>query len=230
MGNLPSRPGDFGRYVPEGLKLLVNDLAEQLEKAAKAGDENRVRELIEAGADVNGGGIPPFLWACFKGHKEIVRLCIANGANVNYDGFDEGTLLMTASLNGDTEFIDYLISVGAEVNLAMPLGGETALHHAAYANKPKSVDRLLHHGAIINQRAKSGGTTALNNFRTIHGDTPLHIAAVCAGKTLIERLLSASADNTITNANGKTPFDLAKEHERTSEILEVLAINPSKGT
>ncbi len=205
----------------------MNDLAEQLVKAAKAGDENRVRELIEAGVDVNAGDIPAFLWACFKGHKAIVRLCIANGANVNYDGFDEGTLLTTAALNGDIEFMDYLISEGAEVNHAMPLGGETALHHAAYGNQSKSVEKLLHHGAIVNHRAKSGGTTALNNFLTIHGDTPLHIAAVCAGKTLIEQLLAASADKKITNANGKTPFDLAKGHKRPSDVLDVLAVNPS---
>ena len=208
----------------------MTELAEQLETAAKAGDENRVRELILAGADVNAGDIPAFLWACFKGHKGIVRLLIANDANVNYDGFDEGTLLMTAALNGDTEFIDYLISVGAEVNLAMPLGGETALHHAAYANQSSSVERLLHHGAAINHRSKSAGTTSLNNFLTIHGDTPLHIAAVCADRMLIDQLLSGTADKHITNAKGQTPFDLATEHERPVEILELLAVNLKNGT
>ncbi len=204
----------------------MTDASEQLKEAAKAGDERKVRELIEAGVDVNVGDIPAFLWACFNGHKAIVRLCIAHGANVNYDGFDEGTLLTTAALFGDPEFIDELVAEGAEVDLAMPSGGETALHHAAYGNQPASVERLLHHGATVNQRAKSGGTTSLNHFRTIHGDTPLHIAAVRADRILIDRLLAASADKTIRNDHGKTPFDLARDHERPGEVLEALAVDP----
>lgn len=200
---------------------------QQLKDAAKAGDLSKVRELIEAGADVNAGDIPAFLWAYFEGHKDVVRLFVTHGANVNYDGFDEGTLLTTAALFGDPEFIDYLVSEGAEVNLALPLGGDTALHHAAYGNQPTSVERLLHHGAHIDKKAKSGGTTSLTNFLTIHGDTPLHIAAVRADRMLIEQLLSASADKRMTNANGKTPFDLAKEHERPADVLELLAVNPS---
>lgn len=204
----------------------MTDLTEELIKAAKAGDEKQVREFIEAGADINAGEIPAFLWAYFEGHKEIVRLFVSHGANVNYDGFDEGTLLTTASLFGDTDFIDYLITVGAQVNLAMPLGGETALHHGAYGNQSSSVERLLHHGADVNQRAKSSGKTSLNNFRTIHGDTPLHVAAVRADQILIVQLLSASADKEITNTNGKTPHDLAKEHERPAEVLNVLAVHP----
>lgn len=207
----------------------MTDLDKQLKDAAKAGDLVKVRELIEAGVDVNAGDIPAFLWAYFEGHKEIVRLFVANGANVNYDGFDEGTLLTTAALFGDAEFIDYLISNGAEVNLGLPLGGDTALHHAAYGNQAASVERLLHHGAIIDQRAKSSGTTSLNNFLTIQGEAPLHIAAVRADRELVEQLLSASADKEITNANGKTPFDLAKEHDRAADILEVLTTHPSSG-
>jgi len=205
----------------------MTDQTQQLKEAAKAGDEVKVRSLIEAGADVNAGDIPAFLWAYFEGHKEIVRLCIANGAEVNYDGFDEGTLLTFTALFGDIEFMDYLISEGAEVNLALPLGGDTALHHAAYGNQTASVDRLLHHGACVNQRAKTTGTTSLTNFATIHGETPLHIAAVRADKPLIDQLLAAAADKQIINDNGKTPFDLAKEHNRPKEVLESLAIGPS---
>lgn len=160
----------------------MNDLTQQLKDAAKAGDEEKVRRLIDEGADVNAGDIPAFLWAYFEGHKGIVRLCIANGANINFDGFDEGTLLTFASLFGDIEFIDYLVAEGANVNLALPFGGDTALHHAAYGNQAESIERLLHHGAEINQRAKSCGSTSLTNFLEIRGETPLHIAAVSADK------------------------------------------------
>jgi len=198
----------------------------QLKEAAQAGDESKVRELVEAGADVNdAGGLPAFFWALFNGHTDIVRWCIANGGDVHFDDF-EGTLLNCVVQRDDIELIDFLIAEGADVNQTMPKCGTTALHCAAYGNHPASVERLIHHGAIVNQRAKSEGETSYSQpFRTIYGDTPLHIAAVLADRIVIDKLLAASADKRITNTNGKTPFDLAEEHERPAGILEVLALD-----
>lgn len=51
---------------------------------------------------------------------------------------------------------------------------------------------------------------------------PLHIAAVAADEEVIKVLLDAGADKTIQTSKGKTPFTLAKGHQRSKEILELL--------
>lgn len=200
------------------------NLNEVLLEAAKQGNLNEVQHLVEHGADVNvvdDDGVTPFLWAYFKGHKDIVKYLLSKGGNINYDGFDEGTLLMAAA--GDVEFVSFLLDAGAEVNHPMPRGGETALHHAASKKGQTAVVKLLiERGGNVNHRAKSNAYSALNYFGTFWGETPLHVAAVCGDREMIEVLLAASADKTIHTAEGKTPFILAKEHQRSAEILELL--------
>jgi len=52
--------------------------------AAEEGNVEAVKQHLAAGTDVNlGGGATPLHPATYSGHKEIVELLIANGANVN---------------------------------------------------------------------------------------------------------------------------------------------------
>ena len=52
--------------------------------AARDGNIKAVKQHLAAGTDVNlGGGATPLHPATYSGHKEIVELLIANGANVN---------------------------------------------------------------------------------------------------------------------------------------------------
>ena len=92
---------------------------------------HEVRRLVELGADINHGHRPSFLGAYFSGHREIVRYLLDNGGEVNHDRHSEVSLLMAAVNMEDIEFAEYLIEAGADVNLALPRGGETALHKAA---------------------------------------------------------------------------------------------------
>ena len=53
-------------------------------EAAREGNIEAVKQHLAAGTDVNlGGGATPLHPATYSGHKEIVELLIANGANVN---------------------------------------------------------------------------------------------------------------------------------------------------
>ena len=55
--------------------------------AAEQGDIKAVKQHLDAGADfdaaVGEGGMTPLFIAARQGHKEIVELLIANGADVN---------------------------------------------------------------------------------------------------------------------------------------------------
>ncbi len=59
-----------------------------IHEAAHLGDIEAVKHHLAAGTDVNVLGdedyeAPPLYWAAHGGHKEIVELLIANGANLN---------------------------------------------------------------------------------------------------------------------------------------------------
>ncbi|MDE0637541.1 MAG: ankyrin repeat domain-containing protein [Candidatus Poribacteria bacterium] len=192
-------------------------LGESLITAAKRGDMTQVRELVENGADPNYSWIPPFMWAYFERNVDIAKYLIEQGGNVNHDAFSEGVLLSFAARDGELRFCEYLIDVGADVNHAMPKGGETPLHNAAEANQLSAIDMLIEHGAEVNQRSKSGESEL--EFGPMDGETPLHIAAALASVGVIRFLLSQGADKTIRNFSGMSPYDFAVQKNDLKQSL-----------
>lgn len=201
-----------------------NNINDQLAQAAMAGHFDEVRRLVEIGADVNYGDKSPFLGAYFNAHKEIARYLLDNGGNINHDKHSEVSLLMAAVNMEDIEFAAYLIEAGADVNLGLPRGGETALHKAAVNNKFKSMQLLINKGGEVNRRTKDGGRSEMAVFGELWGECPLHIAAVRSDRNVIELLLNAGADKTIITSQGKTPFDYAVQYERSRDITKLLQI------
>ena len=195
---------------------------ETLIQASQEGNFNEVRRLVEEGADVNYGNIPSFSWAYFKGHTNISKWLLSQGGNVNHDGFSEMTLLMAATVRDDVEFAAFLIDTGADVNLPLPAGGETALHKAAIQNRLETMKLLIQRGGDVNRQTKIGGKTEMDFFGTVWGETPLHIAAVAADAKVVEVLISAGADKTLKTAKGDTPLDYARRHKRSAEIIRLL--------
>ena len=198
------------------------DINVALIQAVKNGNYDEVRRQVEQGADVNYGEIPPFFWAYFKGHTDLCKWLLSKGGNINHDRFSEMTLLMSATVRGDVEFASFLIDAGADVNLQLPAGGETALHKAAVRSQPETMKLLIQRGGDVNRQTKVGGRTEMDFFGRVWGETPLHIAAVAADKETIEVLLDAGADQTVKTAKGDIPFDYAQRHERPEEIIRLL--------
>ena len=86
-----------------------------LHEAAKNGDIEDVRELLEAGADVNGlnsEGATPLHWAAFKGHVDVAKLLIKRGAKVNAVTKKGSTPLRLATTHKREEMIKLLKSRG----------------------------------------------------------------------------------------------------------------------
>jgi ankyrin repeat protein len=192
--------------------------------AVKEGKLPEVRRLVEEGADVNACDdyrVTPLLWALFNRHADVARYLVEMGANVNYEDFPEGHPLMFAV--EQPEMISLLLSAGADVDLRLPHGGETALHAAAAANAVEGARVLIHAGADVNARVNSGaGTHLLGGGALLWGETPLHFAAAYADRELIEALLAAGADLSIPNAHGELPAAYAGRHRRHQELLELL--------
>jgi len=132
--------------------------------AAKTGNIEAVKQHLNDGADVelkcvNCGGTV-LGHAAYGGHKEIAKLLIAKGADVNTKNKDSTTPLHQASLGGHKEVAELLIGKGADVNAKVVSGtkqGLTPLDAANARNKPETADLLRKHGGKTGEELKAEG-------------------------------------------------------------------------
>ena len=83
-------------------------------KTIESGDSDKVKRLIEEGADVNAKdnyGNTALMWASQHGYIEVAKLLIEAGADVNLRGT---TALMIALEEGHTEIVELLKEAGAK--------------------------------------------------------------------------------------------------------------------
>ena len=150
--NVNSRGGSYGRTP--------------LMWAANRGRDQVVRELIRAGADVNGKDIDKrtaLHWASSCGHSNVVKTLAEAGANLNEQDEDGMTPLMEAAYWGNANVVVELIRAGADVSIVSShkchtylsvAAGSTALHFAAKVNSIKCGVLLVEAGADTRTRNK----------------------------------------------------------------------------
>jgi len=101
--------------------------------AAKGGDIDEVRRLLDGGAKVNVKDkeeMTPLCFAAMRDHTEIAALLIHRGADVNAPNHDGWTPLHIAGGGGRTATVSLLLDRGADVNARMD-DGTTPLYVAA---------------------------------------------------------------------------------------------------
>jgi len=177
----------FAVFVICSISLLSGDAfadPAHMADAIMRGDMDRVKNLIEEGADVNAKGImdPPLSMAAMRGNEDIVRLLIGAGADVNAVGRDGQTALHKTRSGNVAEL---LIANGANVNAktsedARWRQGWTPLHMAVSLNRRKEVAQLL--------IAKGADINAMN----ADGETPLDVVK-WSGKDMAELLIANGA-------------------------------------
>lgn len=101
------------------------------------------------------------------------------------------------------------LKAGADVH-AIDTNGVTALHHAARFRNLIAVRTLIEHGANVNQACRKSGSTPLHRAVVSSG------APNTAGKRqeaikIIQLLIAAGADPSITNKSGRIPADYVKD-------------------
>ncbi|XP_061181464.1 ankyrin repeat and MYND domain-containing protein 2-like isoform X1 [Saccostrea echinata] len=84
-------------------------------------------------------GMTPLQHAAFRGHKEMVELFLANGANVNSDKHENSySTLMFAALSGNAEVTRLVLEAGAKVDHVNSVG-RTAAQMAAFVGQHQCV-------------------------------------------------------------------------------------------
>lgn len=121
-----------------------------LSMAARRGDLDRLRELIDQGADVQGMDANyefPLQLATRWGHTEAMSLLLDAGASPNAN-YEHWTMLHEASANGCEDAVELLLSRGAVVNV-LDDQLRTALTLCVPVGSTKVARALIKHGAEV---------------------------------------------------------------------------------
>ncbi|KAF0247509.1 MAG: ankyrin repeat protein [bacterium] len=150
-----------------------------------------------------------------KGYKEIVRLLLDKGADVNnHDSYNGNTALIYAAIYGQTEIAEMLLKKGANVN-AKSHEYQTALIVACqpsiYSCEPGNIETLK---LLIKNGASINDINAL-------GKTSLMMASNCSNEDIVRVLLNAGADSDIKDRKGQTALMIAIENGKEN-IVNIL--------
>jgi ankyrin repeat protein len=136
-----------------------------IHQAAKNGNINRVRNLLNQGTNVNArehGGGTPLHFAAVHGRLNMVRFLLSRGASVNARNQNGKTPLHKAAMDDHVRIIEELLRRGARMS-ARDKWGRTPLHDAVIHYSTRAVRSFIEAGAKL-------------SYRNVNSKTPLNVA------------------------------------------------------
>ena len=226
----------------------------RLVDAARGRDASEVRELLDAGADVNArqpDGATALHWAAHWDDAELASLLLHAGADVDADGAYGVTPLSLAAANASASLVELLLDAGADPNAARD-SGETPLMRAAATGSVAGVRALLAAGAKVDAADPVGAQTPLMlaasgrhadvlavllahgadvEARSRLGFTPLLFAAREGDLTSARRLVAAGADVGAAMPDGTSALIVAtvRGQVRVAQFLLAAGADPNAG-
>ncbi|KAF5637798.1 Pfs NACHT and ankyrin domain protein [Fusarium sp. NRRL 52700] len=144
------------------VKILLDKGAKSNICAKRPGDGylEVVRYLLENGCDDDSAdGVPgwdAFIIACERGKIDIVKYFVEErDINVDRNGSNSITPLITAAQSQQTAIMEYLAKRGAYID-AIDNDGSTALHHAVTKKRVGAVEWLVKQGAEVRKQNDNG--------------------------------------------------------------------------
>ncbi|XP_068116938.1 protein phosphatase 1 regulatory subunit 12A-like isoform X4 [Hyperolius riggenbachi] len=193
--------------------------------ACSAGDREEVRDLLAAGAPINGtnvDGLTALHQACIDENMDMVQFLVENGASVNQQDNEGWTPLHAAASCGFVNIAQYLISKGGNVGIVNS-EGELPLdvaHESAMEKLLKS--EVKKQGVDLDAAKREEEELMLRDARRwlnngkyddlrhpTNGATPLHVAAAKGYTEVIKLLLQLGFDVDIRDFDGWTPLHAA---------------------
>lgn len=191
-------------------------------------------------AELEKYGVPAtpegLLEAAESGKRAAVAILL--DANIGAEVRDNRgwTPLMMAAFNGRDEIVSLLLG-RCDVN-SLDLGGNSALHWAAFAGHLRCAQMLIQNRARIDEYNNFGWTPLIQATARNHADivkllidngvnvnaeaddgyTALHKAAASENPEIAKMLLEAGADKNHSAIDGETPVRLAKKSRRQELI------------
>lgn len=181
----------------------------------------------------------PLLWAVYKENKDIVKLLLENGADIESTDLKNGNTPLFLSAN-NLEITKLLIDKGANVN-AKNKEGFSPLAFAVEANNIEVVKLLLKKGSDVNDTNSWDETPLMMasgigakdiakilidkgadvNMKSDIGVTALLLATNGKHFEIVKLLLKNGADVNATNKTGYTALKIVREDNNT-EMVELL--------
>ncbi len=216
---------------------------EALAAAAKRGDVERVREVLEEGVSPDakdGGGYTPLIHAAARGRLAVVELLLDEGADpFVLDSRIYSSALHRAAQSSVPEVALVLLRHGAPIDLQSPFNGHTPLMDAVWHKRAGVVSALLDAGANLDAQGRLG-YTALDiarrdgleeivallerraaEIRAIEGRQRLMAAVVAGEFEGVRSAIDAGADVDALSPDGFTPLMVAAQQgdARIARIL-----------
>lgn len=159
-------------------------------------------------------------------HRNLIKLLLAHGANVQATASDGQTVLHNAARAGNLDLVKYAVEHGVNVR-AVTADEKTALHLVGDLSRPNDpqigqrlaiINFLLEHGADINARDEAGSTPLLDSWSCTHWYTHGSFQYDCRYSPDISKLLlKKGADRLATDGQTRTPMELV---DREKWILD----------
>lgn len=224
------------------LKLVMNkkpDYGNPLINAIFQNDVLKVKELIDKGFLVEDKEfseyVTPFMIASFMNNVKIMKMLIEKGASIDKINENGKTALMFAICNNSSEAIQYLISLGVNINTEEYY--RTPLMEACELNYLETAEILIKNGAsletpvsLLSVCAKNDSIDVAKKFIEIgvnvnekdyFNETPLNVAVKFNSLKTAELFIKNGAD--IENIYEE--WDLLRTYECRSLLI---AINNNK--
>lgn len=208
------------------LNIFDSDGLTPLMKSSKTGDFKKLKELIEAGADLNVQnkfGYTALMLASEKGHLEVVKHLVKSGAMleielVMYDDLENQlndnviilgtyTALLLACQEGNTEIVEELIKAGANLNV-VGVNGFTPILWASHEGYSDIVKKLIQANVDLDVQ---------DNL----GDSVLIIESRRENIEIVRDLILRGADLNVQDENGQTAL-MFSSAEGCLEIVKEL--------
>lgn len=196
----------------------------------KGADKIKALELLfEYKADPNiltKNKRAPLHAAIEKKLPRLIKLLIRNGADVNIPNpICYQYPIQQAIEQRNSTFITFLLKHGANLNYAN-FFGHYPLHIAMpyfehcyrYNKKDIEIILLLLDAVIIDPNIPYKDNTAV----------PLHIVVTIDRYDIVQKLLDRGARKDVRDAQGRTPYDIAKEFNHKQECINMLSYDPAE--
>ncbi len=202
--------------------LLLKGRGGSSDKAATAAATTTMRPVT--GVDPrNEDGQTPLMYACFRGHRDVVRFLLYVGAESSSASELGLTCAHAAAQEGHLEVLETLLEAeekkagnergGADPRRTMSWSttkeGHTPLHLAASSGNVDCLKRLIAAGADV-------------NAKDAKGVTPLILSAFVDQLSSVRALLSAGADATVADEDGFTALHAATQEGHLEVVEEIL--------
>lgn len=166
------------------------------------GNAAQAQEWLSAGLppDFVGARVGTGLMiGAWEGKLEVMRVFLANGADINLVNSNGESALALAAWKGRTEIVKWLLERGARINA--PPRSWSALHYAVFGGHQELANFLIEQGADI-------------NARSTNGSTPLMMAIYEGKEDLARRLIEKGADRRVKNDWGDGALEWAMRGNR----------------